>query len=184
MANPFRTQSKFQLTAARRRLVLLIVVIATLKAFQLTAARRRLARRLIAYPHGWCFNSQPPEGGWPCGITSRSGAACFNSQPPEGGWQIHQSPHDARWRFNSQPPEGGWAKGETALFGEQMFQLTAARRRLDANLSVEVVTNGVSTHSRPKAAGKLSSHSGQYSIGFNSQPPEGGWTPTDAMPDR
>ena len=33
----------------------------------------------------------------------------------------------------------------------------------------------VSTHSRPKAAGKLSSHSGQYSIGFNSQPPEGGW---------
>ena len=57
----------------------------------------------------------------------------------------------------------------------QQFQLTAARRRL------VILTHGpfnqpsVSTHSRPKAAGKLSSHSGQYSIGFNSQPPEGGW---------
>ena len=77
------------------------------------------------------------------------------------------------------------------------FQLTAARRRLaalatatmqesmvsthsrpkaaGANLPPKVKEILVSTHSRPKAAGKLSSHSGQYSIGFNSQPPEGGW---------
>ena len=81
--------------------------------------------------------------------------------------------------------------------GPLVFQLTAARRRLaalatatmqesmvsthsrpkaaGANLPPKVKEILVSTHSRPKAAGKLSSHSGQYSIGFNSQPPEGGW---------
>ena len=39
--------------------------------FQLTAARRRLG-----YPRGFqchhdCFNSQPPEGGWPDGLKTK-----------------------------------------------------------------------------------------------------------------
>ena len=59
-------------------------------------------------------------------------AQCFNSQPPEGGWAYCRKGWLRRWRFNSQPPEGGWMQS-----------------------AVRVINGGVSTHSRPKAAGKI-----------------------------
>ena len=54
--------------------------------------------------------------------------------------------------FNTQPPEGGW-NNEDGLFKMKL----------------------VSTHSRPKAAGRLTLN--QYGVAsrFNTQPPEGGW---------
>ena len=77
------------------------------------------------------------------------------------------------------------------------FQLTAARRRLEGSGILHNLILFVSTHSRPKAAGKLwrpwylqklvSTHSRPKAAGyenasglkrlgsFNSQPPEGGW---------
>ena len=77
------------------------------------------------------------------------------------------------------------------------FQHTAARRRLVqhaklSNLRFNVSTHSrpkaagsaalfaapvsaVSTHSRPKAAGYVPHHPYQTGIGFNTQPPEGGW---------
>ena len=39
-------------------------------------------------------------------IMSRHG---FNTQPPEGGWRCGMLTVWARWSFNTQPPEGGWA---------------------------------------------------------------------------
>ena len=55
----------FQLTAARRRLGPLPRISAPLWLFQLTAARRRLViLHDIKSRDGFCFNSQPPEGGW------------------------------------------------------------------------------------------------------------------------
>ena len=54
--------------------------------------------------------------------------------------------------FNSQPPEGGWHE-------HQLLQ----------------VQGYVSTHSRPKAAGKPSWRNRSVICCFNSQPPEGGW---------
>ena len=55
------------------------------------------------------------------------------------------------------------------------FQHTAARRRLEA-LSAELDnTAKVSTHSRPKAAGYFPKSDSGALIGFNTQPPEGGW---------
>ena len=78
------------------------------------------------------------------------------------------------------------------------FQHTAARRRLEAGFGQRVYCRPVSTHSRPKAAGQViaellipeevSTHSrpkaagvvknlfSYLSSGFNTQPPEGGWT--------
>ena len=56
-----------------------------------------------------------------------------------------------------------------------VFQLTAARRRL---VNAEIIPNQpipVSTHSRPKAAGNLLASALLESCRFNSQPPEGGW---------
>ena len=58
---------KFQLTAARRRLADKSLGSFAINTFQLTAARRRLdARRQDFARIVWCFNSQPPEGGWWC----------------------------------------------------------------------------------------------------------------------
>ena len=78
-----------------------------------------------------------------------------------------------------------------------MFQLTAARRRLavlfPCHLQHQVVSthsrpeaagrrgadlrqlHGVSTHSRPEAAGSDTEYLESILIGFNSQPPGGGW---------
>ena len=100
----------------------------------------------------------------------------FNSQPPEGGWPILNlrvittrefQLTAARRRlglirvmsviplmcFNSQPPEGGWAYTAYTLVEPLLFQLTAARRRLAVGFTAANMRFGVSTHSRPKAAG-------------------------------
>ena len=57
----------FQHTAARRRLAKAFLINAAWLWFQHTAARRRLVAwisRLLVTGYG--FNTQPPEGGWPC----------------------------------------------------------------------------------------------------------------------
>ena len=77
----------------------------------------------------------------------------FNTQPPEGGWrQRHHAPPD-RAGFNTQPPEGGWANVITLSTKLTKFQHTAARRRLVSPALDTLKIKGVSTHSRPKAAG-------------------------------
>ena len=66
--------------------------------------------------------------------TSFSARRGFNTQPPEGGWMPMKSLLCRCRRFNTQPPEGGWFRRPNQLNKEQE----------------------VSTHSRPKAAGKKS----------------------------
>ena len=34
----------------------------------------------------FCFNTQPPEGGWDEPNHTPVAVFCFNTQPPEGGW--------------------------------------------------------------------------------------------------
>ena len=66
-----------------------------------------------------------------CPQPDNSPRCSFNSQPPEGGWHVAiKLLKQSLTCFNSQPPEGGWARAD------------AGRRGI-----------GVSTHSRPKAAG-------------------------------
>ena len=70
------------------------------------------------------------------GLSDTSGKPAtfgFNSQPPEGGWINHPISIKVCASFNSQPPEGGWASFAPWRFAWVMFQLTAARRRLDLN---------------------------------------------------
>ena len=99
--------------------------------FQHTAARRRLGRWPPENHRNVCFNTQPPEGGWPFLTTYHKRVSCFNTQPPEGGWSqpdqlgllqlpvsTHSRPKAAGLNcfayhidlngFNTQPPEGGW----------------------------------------------------------------------------
>ncbi len=100
---------KFQHTAARRRLELVFMLDIRAGLFQHTAARRRLGGSIITALLPPCFNTQPPEGGW----LRRSGY-----------WHFYSS-------FNTQPPEGGWVAFWFETQALQLFQHTAARRRLD-----------------------------------------------------
>ena len=144
------------------------------------------------------FNTQPPEGGWGQMIFPSATLSCFNTQPPEGGWLFQEYGADLYSSFNTQPPEGGWTRRccintanihsfntqppeggwDSLMLGAPSlleFQHTAARRRL-VSISVPVIACGcVSTHSRPKAAGFVSSFYPTIYSSFNTQPPEGGW---------
>ena len=100
--------------------------------FQLTAARRRLG-----YPRGFqchhdCFNSQPPEGGWEVFRFGLAQHVSFNSQPPEGGWILHFGAVDSALPVSthSRPKAAGHLSWYIRLI-RFLFQLTAARRRLD-----------------------------------------------------
>ena len=77
--------------------------------------------------------------------------------------------------FNSQPPEGGWCGTFRFPLMRWPFQLTAARRRLGKHNAEDVDSDMVSTHSRPKAAGRRAWNGRMLFTRFNSQPPEGGW---------
>ena len=78
--------------------------------------------------------------------------------------------------FNTQPPEGGWNRPGIWRAETTLFQHTAARRRLDEYGQKSNQKCYVSTHSRPKAAGKKIASFHRQGSGFNTQPPEGGWS--------
>ena len=99
--------------------------------FQHTAARRRLGGR----------------------TTEKRGRCSFNTQPPEGGWILREIHQSCLSSFNTQPPEGGWLHASEVSLLPYLFQHTAARRRLAATTFQKLTIEGVSTHSRPKAAG-------------------------------
>ena len=173
-----RRRLRFQLTAARRRLRDRFHGGGLVVEFQLTAARRRLQPFSSQLAILRCFNSQPPEGG--CQPDRTLGGHCqrFNSQPPEGGCHCTRLDSSIVRCFNSQPPEGGCVMStlNLGIFGE--FQLTAARRRLQACKMYVRLAFEVSTHSRPKAAASAAAQFKQLYAGFNSQPPEGGCAPS------
>ena len=145
--------------------------------------------------HG--FNTQPPEGGWHSQADSPTQPKGFNTQPPEGGWLIlcqakHglQFQHTAARRrlavsrliylplicFNTQPPEGGWLLN--VYYNPDVGVSTHSRpKAAGQGLTGPQGQRGVSTHSRPKAAGSLLRHAFAVSACFNTQPPEGGWRP-------
>ena len=124
----------FQHTAARRRLVSFRIWQKRLKKFQHTAARRRLAYKDLSKTGGYYVSthSRPKAAGGGNSDGNGDGSG-FNTQPPEGGW-----PYRCRW--------AQWVR---------LFQHTAARRRLGTRIVVCNLCRTVSTHSRPKAAGRL-----------------------------
>ena len=127
------------------------------KEFQLTAARRRLAS-VNSYDISLSrFNSQPPEGGW--FLTSTIKIVCktvsTHSRPKAAGGCQSKSIPSVSVSTHSRPK----AAGKTAEYLQ--------------------IIRDVSTHSRPKAAGLSDFLIRQFTHGFNSQPPEGGWVQLD-----
>ena len=125
-----------------------------LKSFQLTAARRQLETYLVPnLPLELRFNSQPPEGSWAAFFAAAMWACSFNSQPPEGGWLFYKSKQTAKRRFNSQPPEGGWWHSPKLILHRKSFNSQPPEGGWLIYLH-DARTERVSTHSRPKAAGR------------------------------
>ena len=129
-------------------------------------------------------------------LSNRGGAVSTHSRPKAAGI-IGNQRITSEQCFNTQPPEGGWLWLHEWQVGLLWFQHTAARRRLASAFRILIFMRGVSTHSRPKAAGMMcfliqytalvSTHSRpkaagrvfprclDLGTGFNTQPPEGGW---------
>ena len=123
-------------------------------AFQHTAARRRLAAIgaeifgvIVVSTH-----SRPKAAGV---TSSMSGMPklCFNTQPPEGGWI--PSLGGTRWNhcFNTQPPEGGWVNIKQQYRRFRHVSTHSRPKAAGRQFFQTLFHFHVSTHSRPKAAG-------------------------------
>ena len=175
--NPFPVPSwpsRFQHTAARRRLRARSSPRCPRARFQHTAARRRLRQPTATAALVGCFNTQPPEGGCPGRKWPAAHLTCFNTQPPEGGCVRAWPPESGPACFNTQPPEGGCHCGPADAADAHGFQHTAARRRLRENQDKWI---GAIVFQHTAARRRLLPH-GAWCISnpasFNTQPPEGG----------
>ena len=99
---------------------------------------------------------------------------CFNSQPPEGGW-IRAGGISAEQFVSTHSRPKAAGRRTLKRHTQWMFQLTAARRRLESQRFQPRVGYLVFqlTAARRRLAG-LCTHASVHN-GFNSQPPEGGW---------
>ena len=183
--------------------------------FQHAAARRRLSKPAANNDPNNGFNTQPPEGGCPKPRSPSPSCRCFNTQPPEGGCtSFFTDIKSLIVSTRSRPKAAGIKPVGRKLY--EWFQHAAARRRLfwpkpalpdlqgfntqppegGCQLAAQFnLGSGVSTRSRPKAAGKpprphpldvsfqhaaarrrLASPLTPFRFpgGFNTQPPEGG----------
>ena len=141
----------FQHTAARRRLEMPPVVSQGIGWFQHTAARRRLGR-------------------WP---TTRCWIWCFNTQPPEGGWMVVEAYQETfKVSTHSRPKAAGAPPANCSV--SQLFQHTAARRRLEAVRRWRFCGRWFQ-HTAARRRLVRMVRSGHRLARFNTQPPEGGW---------
>ena len=123
----------------------------------------------------FCFNTQPPEGGWRQTATAAALQTLFQHTAARRRLAERRSHSPNQPSFNTQPPEGGWIDKSYLHTIYSKFQHTAARRRLaEFGLPVPELIE-VSTHSRPKAAGNPWRTLSFRNRCFNTQPPEGGW---------
>ena len=146
-------KSQFQHTAARRRLAKTSTNTALAVLFQHTAARRRLADGQVNQSLSQRFQHTAARrrlGSFPNMITLNVFVST-HSRPKAAGWSTARA-NTSSPSFNTQPPEGGWAKMPILPVPHDLFQHTAARRRLGHT-----------------------SYLPSSMTCFNTQPPEGGW---------
>ena len=109
------------------------------------------------------------------GTFAPAGRGRFNTQPPEGGWITLFKP-DTNIKFQHTATRRRLEVAKVFLRLSKPFQHTATRRRLGYFYKAFYLLGDVSTHSHPKAAGSVVPAARQRLRGFNTQPPEGGWS--------
>ena len=171
----FANWEKFQHTAARRRLNGLMVWHSSTTMFQHTAARRRLTVsghagvRAVEFQHTAArrrlnsFSMTP----WANVFVST------HSRPKAADYIISAvALFDCVFQHTAARRRLTWQRGQ--ITSNARFQHTAARRRLTFHQSSCYGGDGVSTHSRPKAAEQIIRLQKLERFCFNTQPPEGG----------
>ena len=145
--------------------------------FVSTHSRPKAAGPACTFPLPFtiCFNTQPPEGGWPEYQENIKVPAGFNTQPPEGGWFTFIGRRYNNTQFQHTAARRRLDVPHHQKYRRLSFQHTAARRRLGAGVRLRLLEHEVSTHSRPKAAGRCVAIGDSAGYRFNTQPPEGGW---------
>ena len=144
--------------------------------FQHTAARRRLGRGLQRLGGGQSFNTQPPEGGWGATMKTFTQIRVSTHSRPKAAGPSTSPRLFMTTCFNTQPPEGGWPRMDMAGEEESMVSTHSRPKAAGRNGQPPCILVWVSTHSRPKAAGDFEFGGYRWSLGFNTQPPEGGWS--------
>ena len=136
------------------------------------AAGIKVNRGLVTF--GVSTHSRPKAAGCMIILLMINQNVSTHSRPKAAGSPAALKPF---WvsSFNTQPPEGGWIFSSVGSFKMALFQHTAARRRLVFPFTSRNTVIHVSTHSRPKAAGKSAGCILNITKSFNTQPPEGGW---------
>ena len=167
---------KFQHTAARRRLGGTQQQRCKRRQFQHTAARRRLVSQPSRprLTNRVSTHSRPKAAGRLASLHACT-PACFNTQPPEGGWPFLPTYHKRVSCFNTQPPEGGWYSGTAYLCSPNYVSTHSRPKAAGKHCFILHKRFEVSTHSRPKAAGDRPDNPCCTLCSFNTQPPEGGW---------
>ena len=147
---------QFQHTAARRRLIREYLPLPSYSWFQHTAARRRLEQwQFYPHPvHQVSTHSRPKAAGHDFMRVLQRRDKFQHTAARRRLEVFYTASHTLAVSFNTQPPEGGWVV-------KWCFIATIAL---------------VSTHSRPKAAGRVQRQQESAVAGFNTQPPEGGWS--------
>ena len=101
------------------------------------------------------FNSQPPEGGWPRGYIIRSIYKRFQLTAARRRLVLHHIANLLILKFQLTAARRRLAVKTRCHGVARGFQLTAARRRLVHFRFRSHIVIVVSTHSRPKAAGRF-----------------------------
>ena len=101
------------------------------------------------------FNTQPPEGGWRHAGVGGCAQKSFNTQPPEGGWSGAKISHTSKSGFNTQPPEGGWHRINDLIIYVDLVSTHSRPKAAGRFVMIRIIQHFVSTHSRPKAAGVI-----------------------------
>ena len=169
--------AKFQHTAARRRLGLTCMS-GENTAMVSTHSRPKAAGRPVknSSPRRHCFNTQPPEGGWTRPRAAGQNWRSFNTQPPEGGWlELESEPVVKLLVSTHSRPKAAGPQTAEMLSGQERFQHTAARRRLESLPPTDKPKRRFQHTAARRRLDQLGhlTHSGKQ--GFNTQPPEGGW---------
>ena len=100
---------------------------------------------------------------------------CFNTQPPEGGWLVLPFGVVCRCVFQHTAARRRLAECAVLVFAFSCVSTHSRPKAAGTLPSFPVRRWRVSTHSRPKAAGTETMNSIPRPRSFNTQPPEGGW---------
>ena len=136
-------------------------------------AIKAAALRLLVSTH-----SRPKAAGIMFAVFGKTRAVSTHSRPKAAGPCLFFGTGFAKFQHTAARRRLEIKVGNAKI--GRVFQHTAARRRLAFSACLPARASAVSTHSRPKAAGRRIVRSGLPGRGFNTQPPEGGWLPPNA----